>query len=805
MKEKKIFLVPAILFLFLIIINYSSAAVTISGPEEEVISPGDPVTISFDYSTYCPKGYIIDIYSDMNYQNSVCTKKVYLNDWVEEYTYGGKICKRITVSTIITDSCGIESQATDGTYKTKIAMIDSSDNIIDYVTKSSLIQVISKKPDLLIPQDSVKTQPEEPMIGDNVKVDFNVSNAGLTDAENILLSAYLVSAEIKRKIFEGKIDILDPGQEKKISFDFNAVNLEPGKYSLLIWVDENNTIEELFENNNTATKGIDLKPNPSIYSKPNLETEIELEKENYNYEETVPLKVKIKNSGTIFSGEPFKLYLFDDESLIESRDITEKIDAGAEIEESFNLSALNYSGEVKFTAFADALNDLNESNENDNKAEAKVIVRGLYPDFIIEPVQQILLEKNQIIAPVIEPESPSENTFFLSASPKPGYFIAPIKVRAIPAKDSTYNEVFKEADLCAVITGQNYYSAKLYFGFNENLKTEIKETANYLDFLEKYGSFNSYSFIADNQYKELPLYYQSRLFFKGNLMSLYGKEDSGILFDPLALEMKDSEYEIEFKANCTGTIQEKNLANNSAKIKISFYPKKDDKRLSQGLEQKAEKKTSINLEEIKGTMNLNSMKKEISVGQEQIIELSHPFLGAQGNAQVEVITPSKKIEKFLTDSEGLIKIKPSEQGLYEIRTSNNGIIITSSFSTILLGEGEEIQMLKMLFGEKAEKEMPLIPVVILMALGVAFLSYIKTREMVERTTGKKERSSLIALCLALIFFFIPLYIYVMKDLSYFVALIVIEIIFLLLISFYVKEKKKKLRGQEGKETFKLKI
>jgi len=802
MKKQKIFALT-LFFLFLFTINYASAEVTISGLEEEkIISPGDLISISFDYSTYCPKGYIIDIYSDTNYQNFVCTKKVYLNDWVEEYTYGGKICKKIIESTIKADACGIATNATDGSYKIKIAMINASDMTIDYATKSYSIEVISKKPDLLVALNSIKIQPEKPVIGDNVKVDFNVSNSGLVDAKNIQLSAYLVSPEIKRKIFYGAIDVLDPSQKSKISFDFNALNLEPGKYTLLFWVDENNAIEELLENNNTTKKEIELKPNPSIASRPNLEAEIEMKKENYNYEEIIPLKVKVKNSGNIFAGKPFKLYLFDDESLIEAREVTEKIDAGAEREEEFNLSALNYSGEITLKAVADPLNDLNESNENDNETEAKVTVRGLYSDFIIEPLQEILIEKNQIIAPIIEPESPSLNTFFLSGKPKPEYFIAPVKVRAIPAKNSTYSEVFKETDLCAIIRGPNYYSAVLYFGLNENLKENIIEATSYLDFLEKHGSFNYYSFILDNYYMELPLYYQSKLFLKGNLMSFYGKQNSGILFDPLALEMKDSSYEIEFKVNCNGKVQEKNLLNNSTKIRIEFYPKKEDKRLPEGLEQKKEKIEKVNLEGIKGSMTLNSMKKEVGLGQDQIIELSHPFLGAQENAEVEVITPSKKVVKLLTDSEGMIRIKPSEQGTYQIRTANNGMIITSSFNAVESEEAEELQILIAIFGEKAREELPLIPVVILISLGVALLAYSKAKEMLENATARKQRSKLIGTGLALIFFLVPIYIYIMKSISYCFALIVIEIIFLLLIAFYVKEKKK---NRTAEKTFKLKI
>jgi uncharacterized repeat protein (TIGR01451 family) len=112
----------------------------------------------------------------------------------------------------------------------------------------TVVAVNTLKPDIAISNSSITVSPLNPIVGDNVTFAVLVSNVGDVSASNVIVSFYLDGQLL---LPNRTIAMLEAGQNPQdVSTNWTA---KLGTHTLVVKVDEQNTINELNESNNTAS------------------------------------------------------------------------------------------------------------------------------------------------------------------------------------------------------------------------------------------------------------------------------------------------------------------------------------------------------------------------------------------------------------------------------------------------------------------------------------------------------------------------------------------------------------------------
>jgi subtilase family serine protease len=130
----------------------------------------------------------------------------------------------------------------------------------------SVVAVNILKPDPAISNSSITVSPPNPVVGDKVTFSVLVSNVGDQNAINVTVSFYLDGQPLANRT----IALLEAGQNPQdVSANCTA---KLGTHILMVKLDENGTVDELNESNNTAYASFEvhnlnvLKPDLSISS-----------------------------------------------------------------------------------------------------------------------------------------------------------------------------------------------------------------------------------------------------------------------------------------------------------------------------------------------------------------------------------------------------------------------------------------------------------------------------------------------------------------------------------------------------------
>ena len=110
------------------------------------------------------------------------------------------------------------------------------------------IQVLSL-PDLVVSTGSIVLTPPAPRDGEAVSIDVTVQNGGEQEATGVTVTLYEGNTEVGSEI----VDTLAANCQTKVSFAFDTT-AKSGAHEIRVLVDPNNTISELSETNNEATK-----------------------------------------------------------------------------------------------------------------------------------------------------------------------------------------------------------------------------------------------------------------------------------------------------------------------------------------------------------------------------------------------------------------------------------------------------------------------------------------------------------------------------------------------------------------------
>lgn len=215
--------------------------------------------------------------------------------------------------------------------------------------------------------------------GDKVTVTATVYNQGSTDAEAFKTAVELEGVSPVQKECSG----LASGASVDLTYEFTAPVLDAADaLDVLGFADCNNVIVESNETNNDAVTSVNI-----LAAKPDITiTSLKADKSSYTGGETITVKAVVKNKGNKAADD------FDVSLTATGMDKQTKalsgMEAGGSKTLTYTYTAPSGSSgtSIEFLAFADCNDVVDESNENNNKAETKVSVNAVLPDLTIESV-----------------------------------------------------------------------------------------------------------------------------------------------------------------------------------------------------------------------------------------------------------------------------------------------------------------------------------------------------------------------------------------------------------------------------------
>ncbi len=117
-------------------------------------------------------------------------------------------------------------------------------------------------PDLTISKDDIKLNTSKPIEGNNITITLTVHNIGIKNAENVTASIYLDATYPQQEIGAVNLGNISIGKSKNASIVWDTSGLR-GKHRIIVYVDKNNKIKEIDENNNNASVPIFIYYPPS--------------------------------------------------------------------------------------------------------------------------------------------------------------------------------------------------------------------------------------------------------------------------------------------------------------------------------------------------------------------------------------------------------------------------------------------------------------------------------------------------------------------------------------------------------------
>jgi Tol biopolymer transport system component/subtilase family serine protease/fibronectin type 3 domain-containing protein len=146
-------------------------------------------------------------------------------------------------------------------------------------------------PDVAVSIDDLFVYPLYPRQGETVVASVAVRNLSKSAVENVEVILYLWDASGNLQLLkEATLPLLAPFAEETVSVSLNA-GVEAGANSILVLVDPKNSIEELLESNNYASREFYVTDQEAVLMSTNLNAE------QYGSHQDVGVEVTLRNSG----------------------------------------------------------------------------------------------------------------------------------------------------------------------------------------------------------------------------------------------------------------------------------------------------------------------------------------------------------------------------------------------------------------------------------------------------------------------------------------------------------------------------
>ncbi|QLH74933.1 MAG: hypothetical protein HPY73_05410 [Methanomassiliicoccales archaeon] len=121
------------------------------------------------------------------------------------------------------------------------------------VPQSQIIQIIDDRPDLIIEDDVVVTKgatiASGASLGERIKVWFNVTNVGMSTAEDAVILVNMTSGTTN-VVLATFVITLDPSETRQYNVSWLVSGIALGTYDLNIWANPNQTFKEASQTNN---------------------------------------------------------------------------------------------------------------------------------------------------------------------------------------------------------------------------------------------------------------------------------------------------------------------------------------------------------------------------------------------------------------------------------------------------------------------------------------------------------------------------------------------------------------------------
>ncbi len=266
---------------------------------------------------------------------------------------------------------------------------ENENNNIDFVE----FYIIPTEPDLLI--QNVSTNNNTVNINENILINYEIVNEGLTNVENFTTSIYLSEDEN----LEEDLDIILLSHETDIlnaqdtSF-YNDIEITvpngttEGNYYIILKTDNENVITEIDEENNINFVEIfvnipvcDLTVNNFILENSDIFIGSDI---NFSFE--------VQNNGDLSSSETNMVYYLSEDNNISSEDIilsNENLaivngESSLEFNNNFNISDAISAGDYYLIISIDPIQFVQEANETNNIFSVLISINTTEPDLLIQ-------------------------------------------------------------------------------------------------------------------------------------------------------------------------------------------------------------------------------------------------------------------------------------------------------------------------------------------------------------------------------------------------------------------------------------
>ncbi len=169
----------------------------------------------------------------------------------------------------------------------------ASDAFGNQSTPSDDITVIYKNtsttPDLAITADDISIYPPYPKPGDKVSIYVSPRNTGAVDVANVDVAIYLQTGDTWKLLNYETISSIAAGTSQLLHYELS--DLPVGVSTVFVSVDPENTISEISEDNNTASKDIVVMEQNGVVMTTTLDAA------QYTAVQDVNISVDLKNSG----------------------------------------------------------------------------------------------------------------------------------------------------------------------------------------------------------------------------------------------------------------------------------------------------------------------------------------------------------------------------------------------------------------------------------------------------------------------------------------------------------------------------
>jgi subtilase family serine protease len=259
----------------------------------------------------------------------------------------------------------------EGTYRI-FSVVDNEDQIsedLEINNTASVELTVEKRIDLAINYNNITFSNDAPLESDRLIIYATVTNKREETVRNVPVAFYLVGSDGNGQ-FLGKVSLnqISGNSTSLAAFEWNTTGIS-GRQVIYVVVDPDNTIKEVDKSNNRAVQVIYIIARPDLAGTVSAPAMTE--------GNPVNITITIKNQGgspaanvkvSFFSGEPeLGKHLCNDV-------VIPNVAVGSSQNISVTMDTINRAGTQKVSVLIDPENQINESNESNNKLSAAFAV-----------------------------------------------------------------------------------------------------------------------------------------------------------------------------------------------------------------------------------------------------------------------------------------------------------------------------------------------------------------------------------------------------------------------------------------------